>query len=931
METATRAKAKLQNEEFKDAYRLWLKDLHDDKPETLLRKLDNKKKSGGGRRARRNQRTQHAQQHTAASALKDVARKKAEQAKLPALSLVHTPADKQALQDSQNRRHQALVDEANYSAFQYANHPSWRPGLAFFQQLVRQLLQKSPLETGSGNDPPEGVVATELPGFPVLVAPILLRIPIRRHGGSHLGVALLYCQEQTQDQQHVVETNGDTATLVLHCRVYERANSWRNHGDTLLDIVANSSTEICAVRKCAENFESRNNAVQLLRSRQEVETAMDELWAKPGDTSYDTDLLAIQKYIPFKGASSRANAFTSATTLTPSPDRKAWIARCASRKRDKNSSTVWIVAGGDGHDSDDSTSSTAITNSSSADCQLVKCTIDQAWPEPRLLASMCTMPFEKALRVRFNELVVDLLQDTSGSWWLLQVKAFTLASSRPASAASVSAPSSSLSKKTLLGLSRTQSAPTRFEIGDVPTPHWKKWRCAGRYCGAKNSSESVNQQVHMGIDDTDDDKEPRGYLTKKMLRSCEFYDDFVQQQDMSLAGGFTEFHSALAFHLQHRLPKRDRSQLYEPQPLCSACIKRYHSLRQQWMETVEAPKATASAIITAGHRSKNRPAKTHNEHPEQYSLLPRKLPSLHRLSEVSSALNASTSTPVLLNSNFGHYPKPNEQDNSAILSNQTTYLDELAAMDEMLAEHEPPSFLSKTKNGDQSSVQSKVTSSSSLLNALPAKASSHDDTFPNWDGVTRIEEMWQNLTFKPLASQLTDPSSNPSGSGSAKQGYNSISLQRELANVDSMSDTNHENDAHTSPESKVQNEGKQSSGIGRVKPIAAHAVHVNHCRRVFEDELYREGLVNDALSALRSGKANVCFVVSPPNPERERTAENEDELAEMALRSLYIDVKQAVAASSDDFATDLCLSSWPMRPIVCRETSGCVTVKLGLI
>ncbi|EEY57320.1 uncharacterized protein PITG_11163 [Phytophthora infestans T30-4] len=154
---------------------------------------------------------------------------------------------------------------------------------------------------------------------------------------------------------------------------------------------------------------------------------------------------------------------------------------------------------------------------------------------------MCIMSLEKTLRVRFMELVLDLLQDTSGTWWLLQVKAFKLTS--------VPLPS----------LSRTQSAPTRFEIGVVPTPQWKKWRCAGRYC--------------------------TGYLTKKMVRSCEFYDDFVQQQDVSLAGGFAEFHSALTFHLQHRLPKRDRSQLYEPQALCRTCIKRYHSLRQQWKET----------------------------------------------------------------------------------------------------------------------------------------------------------------------------------------------------------------------------------------------------------------------------------------------------------------------------------------------------------
>lgn len=75
MTAATRASAKLQSDELKDAYRVWLKDLYDDKPEKLLRKLGSKKNTGGGR-ARRAQRLRHAQQHTAASALKDVALKK---------------------------------------------------------------------------------------------------------------------------------------------------------------------------------------------------------------------------------------------------------------------------------------------------------------------------------------------------------------------------------------------------------------------------------------------------------------------------------------------------------------------------------------------------------------------------------------------------------------------------------------------------------------------------------------------------------------------------------------------------------------------------------------------------------------------------------------------------------------------------------------
>lgn len=55
------------------------------------------------------------------------------------------------------------------------------------------------------------------------------------------------------------------------------------------------------------------------------------------------------------------------------------------------SSTVWIISGG--HISD------SITALSSEKGQLVKCTIDQAWSEPLLLASMCMISLEKVSKV----------------------------------------------------------------------------------------------------------------------------------------------------------------------------------------------------------------------------------------------------------------------------------------------------------------------------------------------------------------------------------------------------------------------------------------------------------------------------------------------------------------------------------------------------
>ncbi|KAL3671327.1 hypothetical protein V7S43_003257 [Phytophthora oleae] len=95
-------------------------------------------------------------QPTAVSSPQDVAHNKE---MLPVLPFLHTPEDKQNLLDSQIRRHQVLVAEANYLVFQYAHYPSWRAGLACFQQLVRQLLSKSSPEAGN-----EDIVSAGLSG-----------------------------------------------------------------------------------------------------------------------------------------------------------------------------------------------------------------------------------------------------------------------------------------------------------------------------------------------------------------------------------------------------------------------------------------------------------------------------------------------------------------------------------------------------------------------------------------------------------------------------------------------------------------------------------------------------------------------------------------------------------------------------------------------
>ncbi|RLN27237.1 hypothetical protein BBJ28_00019950 [Nothophytophthora sp. Chile5] len=944
MAAGTATGAKLGSEKLRGAYQAWLKDLYDDKPERLLRKLDPKKKTRSTTLTRRSRRQQHAQQHTAASALKDVAARK-----LPALAAPRTAhEEQQAQQESQRRRHQTLVDEANYISTTYPHQPAWRPGLAFYQQLVDRALQKAPSATHGADASPSSVFTYQLADFSVRLSPILVRVRVRkRHRReSRFGVALFFCQEAEQEASRRGATAVDTDTgnpLVLHIHVYSSASSWREHREALMQIVSSSSGHVRAVWKRSEDFECRRNGLRLLHSRQDVESALDELWADsspPGEADYEPidELCAIQKFIPCKGAADNSSSFGSSTPVGESRGCKAWIVRCSSRKKDKSSSTVWIISGGSDRANAESTAGFA-TNSSSAACQVVKCSVGQAWSEPRLVSAMCALMLEKTLRVTFNELVVDLLQDAAGTWWLLQVKAFDLVRIRPSSASLLSGSSASASGE----LSRTLSAPSRFEAGLLPTSHWKKWRCAGRFCTAAAEQQDDGE----GDEDDDcDDKEPRGYLTKKVLRSCEFYDDFVRQQDVSLAGGFAEFPAALAFHLQHRLPKRDRSQLYEPQPLCQACVRRYHSLRQQWTQAVTTPRTTAASLVTT-HNSRHSKIlrskqQQHAKSAEHLPPLPRKLPSLYSEVAASASLSSLSSAPVFLASKGVDQRAYAEKSRGNTDREKPSYLDELAAMEEMFAEHEPRSTLSSNRNAVPSQEhQADVASTIPASSLLSSSSERLEDLFPKWNGASRIEEMWQKLMLKPLPEQLTESSDIDS----KKQSYNSFSLQTELAKLEDTSNVSNEEDnqqiSHDDALIEVvqRGESNQPPLPIRLKLVAPHMVRIQHCRQVFEDELYREQIVNDAMDAFLLGKSDVFLLVTPDEHAQARStnrklhaveAEQQDELADMVLRSLYLDVKHAVAAAADQSAAKLSLSSWPMRPEICREASGCMTVKLGL-
>ncbi|ETV71296.1 hypothetical protein H257_13428 [Aphanomyces astaci] len=106
-----------------------------------------------------------------------------------------------------------------------------------------------------------------------------------------------------------------------------------------------------------------------------------------------TQVAALQEYIQPKGS-------------------KAWLVRSVWQPKHP---FVWVLTDQNHH----------FTNTKCMDsCHIDKSTSSSSWPVPKGLTANLVRVLEPTLNVKFQQVVVDLIQNDQGQWWLIQVKAF---------------------------------------------------------------------------------------------------------------------------------------------------------------------------------------------------------------------------------------------------------------------------------------------------------------------------------------------------------------------------------------------------------------------------------------------------------------------------------------------------------------------------
>lgn len=829
--------------------------------------------------------------------------------KLPALvqAIPSREAADLQRQEAQRRRHQAVADEANCVAYEY--RAPLEPGLAFFELLARTATgtTTSGVEVGSP-------LERELRSFPVRVSPTL----IRTHSREKRSVVLLFTR---------TERDGDgAASHVLHAREFATEQQFRKQRQGLLHIFTGDRDPLeldgpFAVSK--RGTEScKSNETFLLASLDDVEVALDSLWDNQGDIGIGGDgLCAIQKLVVSK----------SGASVVGSNVRKAWIARPVYRKKD-SASWVWILT--------DSNSS-ELTESSHDACQIVRCAGTQSWVEPRALAAACSQRFETVLHVSFQELVLDLIQDSNGEWWLLQVKAFRvrcLPPNRPLSANVEDRAATRVQEDERE--KRVTSAPDRLNGASAGgAAAGKKWRCAGKFCRSDSGIGSIDSSWTPAYVVDASTTPPSAYWTKKVLLSCEFFDAYMTQRDMSLTSGFGDVSAALAFHLQHQLSKRERNQLYEPQPLCSVCASKYHGIREQWLQAVDGG--------TKQRRGKVRKPSSLSSTASTAATPPRLLPALRGSSSLSlvrandsvdsavqpSTMQASHSAPSVL-------PRAHQPGLSPEERARPAYLSELDRIDELLA--------SATRDKTQSMAADSASSVGSTRVTRDTTGASDSDSSRTTssserllqqrraDAAESVEEMWKRVSLKPLAPPMpgslaasADRDRPPQSAYNTRSRVTELEKQQQAAErrwrvvtALSTAEGNSDNDRSSLPHRLTD----------------AHTITIQDCQAVFFDEAYRESVVAQATAQLLLNAHVRIKVVRAPTGQAtgagsdslrrhsvlSREGINGDEqceMAAMALRTLFLDLGQS---APDPMAATM----FRGRPTIVRTASGCTALEL---
>lgn len=856
-----------------------------------------------------------------------------------------------------------VANEANCVNYEY--RAPFQPGLAFFKLLVDAAIRGQPQKHLKYDG---SATKLEIPSFPVRIPPTLLRVAANGSDADSqpFRVVLLVTHEAVGGSATELSTSSSAANnedftcaspFVLFVQMFTTERQYREQRKVLLRLfipdqqLHTATRSVLAVSKHASDTNCKSNATFLLRSAEDIEIAIDRLWngtltpdyqqGRPENTSDSGFSCAIQKYVPFKGASPSSSSLSPASTTTnssTSSSRKAWLARPVYRKKD-HASWIWILT--------DSANS-EMTNSTSHDsCQLVKCIAAQSWTAPRLIASTSSHFFENLLHVSIAELGLDLIQDNDGRWWLLQVKAFQLRRQQPRPSSATSNASATVDQD-----NRVKSAPNRLEgSGSLTLLLHKKWRCAGQYCSDHGETPSYNNNTTV---ERESSLAPSGYLTKKVLLSCDFYEKYMTQSDMSVTSGFANFSAALSFHLQHQVSKRDRNQLYESQPLCTNCVTKYHFIREQWIDATTTTNTAKQTVVKARKKGERG-----GLNPPAVNAPPRLLPSLQSASTSALVTGVRSTLPVMKSSYSAPAIQLEAQQRTSFQQSRSVdhqqlkmvperpeYLSEMDKIEEMLTEHDAKfaSIQSKKELKDIANLPLVRDDHSNEEDEDDQEANQFSRYLQKRSEADSVEEMWKSISFRPMSTtsalSTTATAATTGVESDRRPGvqYNSYSLKFEL---DKQLQTNFDMKSQLESQSSHPTHHHQGSSPSGAT-VSVHTIAISSCKQVFYDEAYRERIVNEAKEFLFQQNQSVRLVIVPNSipqqvfssgkddsngiwsQQQSHLAAQEDddeELAEMALRTLFLDLSQSAATDR------ITASLWKM-PAIARESSGCTTMLL---
>jgi hypothetical protein len=302
---------------------------------------------------------------------------------------------------------------------------------------------------------------------------------------------------------------------------------------------------------------------------EDVPTAVVKI-QKEGTQSNELRVLhtaaALQAELQMLCCSEASNQTITVQKYVKPKSQQPWIVRAV--YQDQKPGYAWVITGHDGH---------FIREYTQKNCSIVKSTTANTWPRPRAMLERMVHSIEEVQQLNFTEMAADFLQDSNGSWWLLQVKSFKL---NP----KVSA---------FMKLKRETGAPHGAAQGSFGGSEFASkekigkngtFKCSGEFCSALTTAASRLLAKHTS-------SVPR-LLPHKVLLLDRFHAQNAPTSDED------EVHESAAVRetrFLQSLSRLERNKLYNQVTVCEECYAMYTQRKHIYDSMVQSDAAADAA------------------------------------------------------------------------------------------------------------------------------------------------------------------------------------------------------------------------------------------------------------------------------------------------------------------------------------------------